>query len=152
MPEIEIIDNPKLKSLPRTISEWSFTTFMWAFWLYLLLPIMNIILWFLGIHFFHVEVFEKAGYLQLLDLVARMGWIILVVFFVLRVWGYYNYFRFGKKDRRKFVSSTNLEQLSEFFHVSPEQVDTLQAQKEVVWPPPNHLESDTKVANGKRRE
>ncbi|MFW6147478.1 MAG: poly-beta-1,6-N-acetyl-D-glucosamine biosynthesis protein PgaD [Thermodesulfobacteriota bacterium] len=134
MPEVEIIDNPKFKSLLRNVGEWSFTTFMWALWLYLLLPLLNIILWLLGIHFFRVEVFEKAGYLQLLNLAAKMGWIILAVFVVLRSWGYYNYFRFGKKNRRQFVSATSAQQLSQAFHVSPEQVEELQAKKEATWP------------------
>lgn len=134
MPEIEIIDNPKLKSLLRDVSELSFTTLMWALWLYLFLPLLNVILWLLGIRFFYVEVFEKAGYLQLLNLFTKMGWSILVVFAVLRLWGYYNYIKFGKKDRRKFVSSTTAEQLSGFFNLPPEQIVELQSKKEVIWP------------------
>lgn len=112
----------------------SFTTLMWALWLYLFLPLLNVILWLLGIRFFYVEVFEKAGYMQLLNLLSNMGWSILVVFAVLRFWGYYNYLRFGKKDRRKFVSSTTAEQLSGFFNLPPEQIVELQSKKEVIWP------------------
>jgi len=134
MPEIKIIDNAKLKSFPRNVSELSFTMLVWALWLYLFLPLLNIILWLLGIHFFYAEVIEKAGYLQLLSLFTRMGWSILVVFAVLRFWGYYNYFRFGKKDRRKFASSTTVEQLSGFFNISSEKIVELQSKKEVVWP------------------
>jgi biofilm PGA synthesis protein PgaD len=134
MPEIEIIDNTKLKSFLRNVSEWSFTTLVWALWLYLFLPLLNIILWLLGIRFFYVEVIEKAGYLQLLNLFTKMGWSILVVFIVLRFWGYYNYFRFGKKDRRKFVSSTTVEQLSGVFNLPPEKIIELQSKKEVTWP------------------
>jgi biofilm PGA synthesis protein PgaD len=134
MPEIEIIDNTKLKSFLRNVSEWSFTTLVWALWLYLFLPLLNIILWLLGIRFFYVEVIEKAGYLQLLNLFTKMGWSILVVFIVLRFWGYYNYFRFGKKDRRKFVSSTTVEQLSGVFNLPPEKIVELQSKKEVTWP------------------
>lgn len=134
MPEIEIINNTKLKSFLRNVSEWSFTTLVWALWLYLFLPLLNIILWLLGIHFFYVEVIEKAGYLQLLNLFTKMGWSILVVFAVLRFWGYYNYLRFGKKDRRKFVSSTTAEQLSGLFNLPPEQIVELQSKKEVTWP------------------
>jgi biofilm PGA synthesis protein PgaD len=134
MPEIEIIDNTKLKSFLRNVSEWSFTTLVWALWLYLFLPLLNIILWLLGIHFFYVEVFEKAGYLQLLNLFYKMGWSILVVFAVLRFWGYYNYLRFGKKDRRKFVSPTTVEQLSGVFNLPPEKIVELQSKKEVTWP------------------
>ena len=107
---------------------------VWALWLYLFLPLFNIILWLLGIHLFYEEVIEKAGYLQLLSLFTKMGWSILVVFAVLRLWGYYNYLRFGKKDRRKFVSSTTVEQLSGHFNLPPEQIIELQSKKEVTWP------------------
>jgi len=134
MPEIKIVNNTKLKSFLRNVSEWSFTTLVWALWLYLFLPLLNIILWLLGIHFFYVEVLEKAGYLQLLNLFYKMGWSILVVFAVLRLWGYYNYRRFGKKDRRKFVSATTVEQLSGHFNLPPGQIIELQSKKEVIWP------------------
>lgn len=135
MPEIEIIDNPKLKSFLRGTTEWSFTTLVWAFWLYLLLPILNIVLWVLGVRYAYVEVLKKGGYQQLLDLLEKMGWAILIVFIILRLWGYYNYRRFGGKARRKSVSSATNEQLSEFFHVPTERITDLQSKKEVAWPP-----------------
>lgn len=139
MPEIEIRDNPKLKSFLRNVGEWSFTTLMWALWLYLFLPLLNVILWLLGIRFFYVEVFEKAGYVQLLNLLNKIGWGILAVFAILRFWGYYNYLRFGRKDRRKSTSSTTVGQLSESFNLPPEKIIELQSQKEVVWSPQHNL-------------
>jgi len=142
VPEIEIRDNPKLKSFLRNVGEWSFTTLMWALWLYLFLPLLNVILWFLGIRFFYVEVFEKAGYVQLLNLLNKIGWGILAVFAILRFWGYYNYLRFGRKDRRKSTSSTTVGQLSESFNLPPEKILELQSQKEVVWPPQHNLNQD----------
>lgn len=139
MPEIEIRDNPKLKSFLRNVGEWSFTTLMWALWLYLFLPLLNVILWLLGVRFFYVEVFEKAGYVQLLTLLNKMGWGVLVLFAILRFWGYYNYIKFGRKDRRKSRSSTTVEQLSKSFNLPPEKILELQSQKEVVWPPQHKL-------------
>lgn len=134
MPEIEIVDTPKLKSFIRDTTEWSFTTLVWAFWLYLLLPFLNIVLWFLGFRYFYMAMFETAGYQQLINLLGKMGCAVLIVFLILRSWGYYNYMRFGKKDRRKSTPSTTAEQLSQFFHVPPEQIPELQSKKEVVWP------------------
>jgi poly-beta-1,6-N-acetyl-D-glucosamine biosynthesis protein PgaD len=132
VPEIKIVDRPKLKSFLRNTTEWSITILVWGFWLYLLLPILNSVLWVLGIRYFYVEMLEKAGYRQLLELFGKMGWTILIVFLVLRLWGYYNYVKFGKKDRRKSAPSTTAEQLSEFFHVPPEQIPELQSRKEIV--------------------
>ena len=90
---------------------------IWGLWLYLFLPLVNIILWLLGIHYFFVEVIEKAGYLILLDLLKNTGLSILVVFGVIRIWGVYNYLRFGKKERRRNVSITPTHQISAFFQM-----------------------------------
>ena len=145
MPEIEIVDTPKLKSFLRDTTEWSFTTLVWAVWLYLLLPLLNIVLWLLGFRYFYMEIFEKAGYEQLLQLLGKMGSAVLVVFVTLRLWGYYNYMRFGKKDRRKSAPLATAEQLSEFFHVPPEQIAELQSRKEVVWPIQQDSDQDVAV-------
>ena len=134
MPEIEIIDNPKLRSFIRNIGEWSFTTLMWGLWIYLFLPLLNVILWLLGFHFFYVKVIEKGGYIQLLNLLGKMGLAVLFIFGTLRLWGHYNYIRFGKKNRRKSVSPTTADQLSEFFNLPRDQVLEMQSKKEVVWP------------------
>ena len=139
MPEINVIDKPSFKSFLRKITEWSITSLMWGLWLYLLLPLINIILWLLGFHYFFVEVVEKAGFLNLLDLLKKTGISILVVFGVIRIWGYYNYLRFKKKERRKNVSAATTQQLSEFFQISQGQVLRLQSEKEVIWPIPQEL-------------
>jgi biofilm PGA synthesis protein PgaD len=134
MSQIKIIDNPKLKSFMRNIGEWSFTTLMWGLWIYLFLPLLNVVLWLLGFHLFYVKVIERGGYIQLLTLLGKMGWAVLLVFGTLRLWGYYNYIRFGKKNRRKSVSPTTADQLSGFFHLPRDQVLEMQSKKEVVWP------------------
>jgi biofilm PGA synthesis protein PgaD len=138
MPQITIINNPKLKSFMRNIGEWSFTTIMWGLWIYLFLPLLNVILWLLGFHLFYVQVIEKGGYIQLLSLLGKLGWAVLLVFGILRFWGYYNYLRFGRRNRRKSVSPATADQLSGFFHVPSDQVLEMQSKKEVVWP----LEAD----------
>ena len=45
MARITIEDNPKLRGRLRTAFEWSFTSFMWALWLYLFLPLVSLVLW-----------------------------------------------------------------------------------------------------------
>jgi poly-beta-1,6-N-acetyl-D-glucosamine biosynthesis protein PgaD len=61
MPEIEIKDLPGIKSFLRNTAELSFTGFVWGIWIYMFLPILNIIMWFLGFSFFYIEVIEKSG-------------------------------------------------------------------------------------------
>jgi poly-beta-1,6-N-acetyl-D-glucosamine biosynthesis protein PgaD len=134
MPEIEITDRPKLRSFFRNITEMSFTSVAWGFWVYLFLPLVNIVLWLLGARIFYLEVIDTAGYKEFLDLWGRLGWSILGVFLVLRIWGYYNYWRFGRRDRRKGISFNTHEKLAEYFQVPLEQIPDLQSNKEIVWP------------------
>jgi poly-beta-1,6-N-acetyl-D-glucosamine biosynthesis protein PgaD len=132
MAELKIIDNPSLKSFFRNMGEWSFTMVMWGIWIYFFLPIINLILWLLGIRHFYLEIIQKSGYLDFLHLVERVGWIILIVFGILRLWGWYNYKKFGHLNRRKFPRSTTPEQLSKYFKIPVETIKTLQTQKEVL--------------------
>ena len=132
MNDITIIDNPSLKGFFRNMGEWSFTILMWGVWVYLFLPVLNILLWLFGIRHFYIEVIEKGGYLELLGLVQHIGWTILIVFAVLRLWGYYNYKKFGQLNRRKFPQTTTNVQLSKYFKVPVETIKNLQNKKEIL--------------------
>jgi len=142
MPEIKIIDKPKLKSFLRDVTEMSFTSIMWGLWLYLFLPLLNFVLWLLGIRYFYIEVIEKAGYKELINLLGKVGWLILVVFLILRLWGYYNYRRFGKRDKRKSLPSNADKEMAEYFQIPLDLVLDLQLSKEVVWPIQQDLKQD----------
>lgn len=133
MPEIEIRDNPKLRSFFRNITELTFTGFVWGIWAYLLLPLVNIIMWIVGLRIIERSVVEQLGYAEMLDLIGKMGWIVLVVFLILRLWGLYNYKRFGKRSRRKSSSPVTIEQLAAHFKIPAEQVVQMRSQKEIVW-------------------
>jgi poly-beta-1,6-N-acetyl-D-glucosamine biosynthesis protein PgaD len=135
MEHIEIIDNPEKKSFLRKGAEAAFTVLMWGIWSYLLLPILNLILWLIGIRIFYLELVAGSAYPEFLALARSAGWIVLTIFVILRCWGLYNYWKFGKVNRRTSVSSDFGErQLSEHFQVSSEIVRDLRTQKEVLWP------------------
>jgi len=130
---IQIIDNPSLRSVLRNIGEMTFTSAMWALWVYLFFPIINIILWVLGIGNFYEKVIEYSDYLRLLELVRNCGGTVVVIFIVLWIWGLYNLHRFGKKNRRLENKSIAPEKMAEFFDVSVDQVNALQQQQQIVW-------------------
>jgi poly-beta-1,6-N-acetyl-D-glucosamine biosynthesis protein PgaD len=135
MGEIEVFNNPKLKSIWRHLTEGGVTTLMWAGWIYLLLPLLNLLLWFLGLRFIYVEVFQTTGFREFFELLNRVGWAIIVIFIILRGWGFYNYYRFGKRNRRSQLPANHLnEKMSVFFQIAPDQVNLMQASKESVWP------------------
>ena len=134
MTNIEIIDNPSLKGFFRNIGEWTVTVLMWGIWVYFFLPILNIVLWLMGVRYFYSEVIAPRAYAELLSLLGHLGWIILVVFIILRLWGYYNCARFGKLTRRKFPAPTTAEDISQFCNIPVERILMFQSQKEVFWP------------------
>jgi len=134
MPEIEIRDNPSIRSFFRNVTELGFTGLMWGIWLYLLLPVLNIVLWIVGMRHIRFSVIEQVGYKELFDLLDKMGWTVLIVFLIMRSWGYYNYFRFGKKDRRKDAVKTDTDQMAEYYKVTVEEVEEMRGNKEIYWP------------------
>jgi biofilm PGA synthesis protein PgaD len=127
---------------------------MWAFWIYLFLPLVNLVLWLVGIRFFYIEVIEKAGYLELLNLLGKVGWAIIVVFLILRLWGLYNYRRFGRRERRKSLPVDTLKKLAEHFEVQPDKIIQMQSNKEIVWPVQKDIKHDVAqwIANKKIRD
>ncbi len=133
MPEIEIRDNPKLRSFFRNITEMTFTSFVWGVWVYLLLPVINLGLWIFGLSFFKITVIEEVGLKEFTDLMGKMGWTVLIVFLVLRLWGYYNYVKFGKRSRRKATPSVTIEQLAGHYQIPADDVKRMRSEKEVVW-------------------
>jgi poly-beta-1,6-N-acetyl-D-glucosamine biosynthesis protein PgaD len=130
---IAILDFPDLKGALRNMGEWSFTTFMWILWGYLFLPLLNILLWLIGVGHFYATIIVEAHYHDVMAMARQTGWLVIVVFLLLRGWGLYNYYRFGKSERRISVSPASTRQLAEFFGVAEDTVLQLRDQKEVIW-------------------
>jgi len=133
-PEIEIIDAPEAKTLSRRLADGSITAFMWALWLYLLLPILNVVVWVAGIHFFYSAVIAPADARNILGLMSTVGWAILAVFVILRIWGLYNYWAFGRHDRRRAKDMSTIYGLARFHRIPPSRILALQDSREIVWP------------------
>jgi biofilm PGA synthesis protein PgaD len=134
---MEVLKKSEQKNLLRKVTEMGITALIWGFWIYLFLPIVTLFLWFLGIRVFAVEVIEEhTGYLEFLALVKALGWYVLGLFLTLRLWGYYNYWRFGKRNRRKASppDHTILQELADDFHMEVSAIQELRSLKEVVWP------------------
>lgn len=134
MNNIAIIDQPELKSKLRLMTEFGITGLIWALWIYLLLPLANAFLWIFGISTFKFEFFEKGGVIVFIELVQQMGWLILTVFLVMRVWGLYNYYHFGRRNRRNHEMPDSIEKLCRFYHLHPNELQLLSRRKQLLWP------------------
>jgi poly-beta-1,6-N-acetyl-D-glucosamine biosynthesis protein PgaD len=148
---IRIIDNPSLRSVLRNIGELTFTSAMWALWVYLFFPIINIILWVLGIGNFYEKVIEHSDYLRLLELVRNCGGAVVGIFLVLWLWGFYNYHRFGKRNRRLDNKPVDPEKMAEFFNLTVEQVIAMSREKQIRWPS-LYIPSQNQAASRRRKD
>lgn len=133
MPEIKTIDNPSLKSPLLKIGEWGVTGVIWALWIYLFLPLLNLGMWLLGGYFFHRNAIEHGEYVHLLNLLFSMGLWALTVFVLLRGWGIYNYRRFHKRNQRIATPQTTVYELAAVSNLPLACLNRLQSQKEVRW-------------------
>lgn len=131
MKEIKIIERPDLKSSLRHITETGITAVMWATWVYLLMPIANIILWIMGIRIFYVELVENSGFAKIMHMIYNMGWIVVVVFMSFWLWGYYNLKRYGKMQRRRALRPRHDEKILKDLGISPELHRLMRTQKEI---------------------
>ncbi|HDD44850.1 MAG TPA: poly-beta-1,6-N-acetyl-D-glucosamine biosynthesis protein PgaD [Candidatus Desulfofervidus auxilii] len=115
---MEIIDEPQLKSPLRYIIEGSITLALWAIWIYWILPIVNLILWLLGIRLFYYQIFMKGGYEEFIVIMKQGGLIAFIITAIILLWIYYNYLWFLKRGERrtKKITITD-EQISNFFNI-----------------------------------
>ncbi len=133
-PPIEVIDKPPLKSFLRNTVEWSITLVAWALWVYLLLPLFNLMMWFFFGKLFYKELIAQQGFNQFIEIFKSMGVYIVFIFILFRAWGYYNYWMFGRNDRRKWVKKVTVEELATQFNIPKDELQNLQQMKEIIWP------------------
>jgi poly-beta-1,6-N-acetyl-D-glucosamine biosynthesis protein PgaD len=126
-------DNASLRSTLRNITEVSFTSIMWAIWIHFFIPVISLVLWIVGIPYLYQTLFKEDVLHKLLNLLGWMGWFILITFILLRGWGYYNYYVFGRRNRRRQTAEVTAKELGDFFGIPLSDVRILQQQKEIVW-------------------
>lgn len=128
-----IDDRPEIRSLLRNAAEWSFTILMWALWVYLFLPLLSLILWVAGTAHLYRTLFREEVIGELLAMLVKVGWLVLLVFIILRGWGIYNYYLFGRRNRRKNYPVASASEIGRHFGLTEEEVRSLQQKKEIVW-------------------
>ena len=128
-----IDDRPEIRSLLRNAAEWSFTILMWALWVYFFLPLLSLILWVAGAVHLYKTLFREEVIGELLAMLVKVGWLVLLVFIILRGWGIYNYYLFGRRNRRKNYPVTSASEIGRHFGLTEEEVRSLQQKKEIVW-------------------
>ena len=76
------------------------TTVLWFVYLYLWMPFISLVAWYLGYEFAYENVIKAGGVDSLLQLLVSFAMIIGVVMVIVIGWSMNQYWRFRGKDRR----------------------------------------------------
>lgn len=126
-----IIEQPSLQGLWQQYSYGIFTFLAWGIWLYLWLPLINLVAWLFGAKLFYEHMILLGGYQGLLQDLGLYSFIILIIGGVLILWARYNQYRFqGKEKRKRTPRYAPIEEI-EFFEVEENVLKMVQTSKRV---------------------
>lgn len=117
-----IIHQPRLQTLKQRFGYSLVTFIFWTIWLYLWLPLISLLAWFIGIRLFHDEMIAQRGYEGFFNLVGWYSLVVLIIGGALLGWGGYNLYRFRGKERRKSTGSSDKNEIAEQFAVDVDQL------------------------------
>ena len=89
------------RRLARKGAIYLLTMIFWGLWTYLVMPILSLVLWFLGFQLFTRQMTELGGYTTLLYSLRDYSLVFLGIVLALLLWILWNVVRYGgSKDRR----------------------------------------------------
>ena len=115
-----IIETPHLQNLQQRYGFATLTLLFWALWLYLWLPLMSLLAWFLGINIFYTHMLELGGYAGFLELLGWYAITVLLIGIIFGVWMMVNIFRFRGKEKRHPVADVEDYEVADYFGVDSE--------------------------------
>ena len=97
-----VIDRPELQPIAQRALFSTLTVVFWSSYIYLLLPLVTLLAWYLGFNAVYEEMVMRRGWEALVRLIGFYGAIVLAMAVVQIGWALVNWMRFaGKRDRRR---------------------------------------------------
>jgi biofilm PGA synthesis protein PgaD len=122
-----IFDRPDLQARRHRWAYSALTLLAWGIWMYLWLPVVTLLAWYLGVRTFIREMVipdpRAMGALALAYLV-----VVAILGAILVVWSQYNLRRFRGQDRRRASPPVSDEELVHWFQISPEMLEGFRSQ------------------------
>ncbi len=116
-----IFDRPELQARRHRLVYSTLTLIAWVIWMYLWLPVVTLVAWYLGVRVFVREIVIPDPQ-TILAVVLAYLLVVLVFAVVLVGWSQYNLRRFGGKDRRRFPAPLADAELADWFGIPPERL------------------------------
>lgn len=129
-----IFEAPKLSPLPNRVGWAFFTAFFWIAWVYLWMPLITLLLWWLGFdpayrYFLHISSRESVDFERLIIFYAI---VIGVLAGSLLVWAGIEFLRFRHIHRRLRPVPVEIAELAAFAEIPTEKLSELGAVRRMI--------------------
>ena len=124
-----IIEKPELQSAVHRYG-WGLVTFaFWSIYVYLWLPLITLVAWWIGVYLFNIHMVELQGYNGLANKLALYSFIILALSALLIGWANIERFRFKGVKRRQGRPEVSAGQVAHQYHIQENQLISLRQKK-----------------------
>jgi biofilm PGA synthesis protein PgaD len=127
-----IIERPELQSNAQRYGWSSITFIFWVLYIYLWLPLITLVAWWIGAKLFNVHFIQLSGYTGLIEKLGLYAAIILVISVILIGWAKIEHLRFKDKPRRKGNTAVTVAEVAHKYSIEESQLIQLRQEKSVV--------------------
>lgn len=111
------IDAPELLTRRQRARDTVVTAAMWAFYLYLWLPLLSLFAWLLGFEFAYTVMVTAGGAERLMSVLGSYSMVVFLILCVVTMWSVSNRVRFKNKNRRKGSRPVTEREIADHFGV-----------------------------------
>jgi biofilm PGA synthesis protein PgaD len=113
-----IINTPSVLSLKQRTASGFLSFIFWLLWLYLWIPLLTFLGWYLGFDLVHFQIIELKQNPKFLEELIFFAKVVVLFSLAFAIWVSYNYFRFRGVDRRTQAYHVSTKQLAEHYNVN----------------------------------
>ncbi len=125
------IHAPELLTLPQRARDTLLTAVMWAFYLYLWVPLISLFAWVLGFELAYDVMIRSGGARDNASLLFGYAKVVGVICCTITAWSILNRLRFHRVTRRKFFQRVDDKAILNHFKLTLDQLRELRAGKVV---------------------
>jgi len=127
-----IIEKPELQSNVLRYG-WSSVTFIfWILYIYLWLPLITLVAWWIGAKLFNLQIVQLKGYTGLIDKLGLFLAIIFLLSVTLIGWAEIERLRFKDKPRRTENQAVTVDGVAKRFNLQEDQLVQLRQKKYII--------------------
>jgi biofilm PGA synthesis protein PgaD len=124
-----IIERPELQSSVQRYGWSSLTFIFWGVYVYLWLPLLTLLAWWVGAQLFDYHMIQLQGYAGLIDKLTLYSLIIFIISAILIGWAELNRMRFKNQLRRMDVADVTIGEVAKKYNLQEHQLAELRQKK-----------------------